>query len=76
LAYQAISEGLSDLLATGERIRKKLRHQRNISNIWSKSCTQAFEVLKTKLTHTPVLGYPDFQKPFCVDASLKGFGAW
>ena len=46
-------------------------------SLWNKYCDRAFRDLKSKLTSAPVLGYPDFFKPFIaeVDASLNGFGA-
>ena len=46
-------------------------------SLWNEDCDRAFRDLKFKLTSTPVLGYPDFSKPFIaeVDASLNGFGA-
>ena len=44
---------------------------------WDQKCTDAFDELKSKLTSTPVLGYPDFELPFIVetDASFAGLGA-
>ena len=46
-------------------------------SLWNEDCDRAFRDLKFKLTSTPVLGYPDFSKPFIaeVDASLNGYGA-
>ena len=46
-------------------------------SLWNEDCDRAFRDLKFKLTSTPVLGYPDFSKPFIaeVDASLNSFGA-
>ena len=29
---------------------------------WTENCSQAFELLKLKLTEPPILGYPDFSK--------------
>ena len=44
---------------------------------WTEACQLAFTTLKSKLTHAPILNFPDFSKPFIVetDASLNGFGA-
>ena len=29
---------------------------------WAEQCTKAFELLKSKMTELPILGYPDFSK--------------
>ena len=44
---------------------------------WTPEYQQAFEQLKTLLTSSPVLTYPDFSKPFILetDASGAGLGA-
>ena len=44
---------------------------------WNSECQTAFDALKTKLTHAPVLGFADYNKPFIVetDASHVGLGA-
>ena len=46
-------------------------------SLWNEDFDRAFRDLKFKLTSAPVLGYPDFSKPFIaeVDASLNGFVA-
>ena len=44
---------------------------------WNSECQTAFDALKTKLTHAPVLGFADYSKPFILetDASHVGLGA-
>ena len=44
---------------------------------WDEKCTTAFNQLKTHLTSPPILGHPDFSKPFIleVDARFLGLGA-
>ena len=63
--------------------KKKARgdHQTNITQLppfeWKEEHEQAFQSLKDALVTAPVLGYPDYTKPFMLetDASLKGLGA-
>ena len=45
--------------------------------LWTEHCNNAFETLKTKLSTTPVLGYPDFNEEFFleIDASFNRLGA-
>jgi transposase InsO family protein len=44
---------------------------------WDEDCEAAFEVMKEKLTTTPTLAHPDYEKPFLLytDASNLGLGA-
>ena len=44
---------------------------------WTPECNEAFDNLKTSLTHPPLLAYPDFNLEFhlSTDASLQGIGA-
>ena len=44
---------------------------------WTSEHQGAFDLLKTHLTSAPVLGYPDFSRPFDLetDASMQGLGA-
>jgi hypothetical protein len=44
---------------------------------WSEKQQEAFNTLKQKLTESPILGYPDYEKPFILltDDSGKGLGA-
>lgn len=45
--------------------------------IWSLEQRQAFDTLKKLLIDSPVLGFPDFNKPFALtaDTSCTGLGA-
>lgn len=44
---------------------------------WTNECETAFAMLKSRLTSTPILAFPDFTKPFILDtdASQEGIGA-
>ena len=44
---------------------------------WTAQCEEAFQILKHRLSESPVLKVPDFNKPFVVqtDASDVGIGA-
>ena len=44
---------------------------------WNENCQKAFEELKQHLISSPILIYPDFEKPFLLytDASSFGLGA-
>ena len=62
----------------GQRRRKVTPEEKdNFKKRWTPECTKAFETLKEKMTNPPILGYPDFTKPFIVetDASFDGLGA-
>jgi len=54
----------------------KLLHK-NQPYIWNEKCQLAFETLKNHLITSPILTYPDFDKPFILftDASSIGLGA-
>ena len=60
--YASIAEPLQKLL----KGKKKLLQ-------WTTGCQQAFDTLKSKLTTSPILGYPDFTCPFVLhsDASAS-----
>ena len=62
----------------GPRRRKATPEEKHsFKERWTPECTKAFEILKEKMTNPPILGYPDFTKPFIVetDASFDGLGA-
>jgi hypothetical protein len=50
--------------------------KKDIRFIWGERQEEAFESLKKKLTEAPILGNPDFTKPFelTTDASIEGLG--
>ena len=60
-------------------IARPLHHllQKDIPFVWSDDCEKAFQTLKSKLISPPILGYPNFDKPFKVytDASGDAVGA-
>ncbi len=51
--------------------------KKDVPFIWHDAQHQAFESLKHALTHTLVLAFPDYKKPFilCTDSSSLGVGA-
>ncbi len=51
--------------------------QGNIEFKWTEECEKGFHMLKSALVQAPILGYPDFNRPFIVytDASLDGLSA-
>ena len=61
--------------------KKKPKRRNNLgpsfADGWNESCDTAFSELKQRLISAPVLGYPNFTKPFILetDASLQGLGA-
>ena len=40
---------------------------------WTADCEGDFSVLKTKLTSSPILAYPDCSKPFILDTDASNF---
>jgi hypothetical protein len=51
--------------------------KKNQDYAWGNKQQRAFELLKKKLVHTPILQYPNFEQPFTLytDASKNGLGA-
>ena len=56
---------------------KVVKDTRPFEERWNESCDLAFLTLKQKLISTPILAFPDYKLPFCleIDASIHGFGA-
>ena len=70
--YRKFIEGFGKIAAPlNQLLRKETEYQ------WNDECQQSFEELKKRLTTAPILGHPDFSKPFIVmtDASKHGLGA-
>ena len=47
--------------------------KKNNPYIWTSKQQEAFEVLKTKLCETPVLQFPNFDKPFYIYTDASGY---
>ena len=41
---------------------------------WMEECQQAFDLLKHKLTSTPILAHPDYSLPFTLDTDASDVG--
>lgn len=74
--YAKIASPLQNLLKGNSKKGKK-KHRPLGVGAWDESCDTAFEELKRKLTSAPILGHPDFTKPYVleIDASFNGLGA-
>ena len=77
--YATIVKPMNDLLVGSptKKVRGKQVRHREPPYQWGPSQELAFEEIKQKLISPPVLGYPDFEKPFklSIDASANGLGA-
>lgn len=60
---------ISNFAAIAKPLHKLTDKNKNFA--WSKECQDAFERLKGKLTQSPVLAYPDFEKPFILDTETS-----
>ena len=69
--YTQIAKPLYRLISGDQTKRKQAKL------FWDKKCEQAFKALRDICSHTPVLAYADYTKPFRVhtDASELGLGA-
>jgi hypothetical protein len=69
--YQRFIEGFSKIARPITTLLAK-----RVEFKWTLACQESFEMLKQKLTTTPVLILPDVHKPFSVycDASYTGLG--
>ncbi|XP_064595186.1 uncharacterized protein LOC135461855 [Liolophura sinensis] len=75
LGFAAIAAPLHSMLHGVKSKEDKLR-VKGIKD-WDESCNKAFNELKKKISSAPILGHPDFTKPYIleVDASNLGLGA-
>ena len=70
--YRRFIQGFAQLAKPLHRLT-----ERNFPFTWTDECQTAFDNLRQKLTSTPILAYPNFEKPFILDtdASNTGIGA-
>ena len=77
--FAKIAAPMHALLGGTDKKKPKRRNNMgpSFADGWNESCDTAFSELKQRLVSAPVLGYPDFTKPFILetDASLQGLGA-
>jgi hypothetical protein len=69
--YRCFIEGLSKIARPMTALLAK-----KVEFKWTPACQESFEMLKQKLTTTPILVLPDVHKPFSVycDAPYTGLG--
>ena len=72
--FSKIVRPLNDLL--NGKVNSKRANKKQLIE-WGSKQQKAFDTLKEALMSTPVLGYPNYEKPFILhtDASLEGLGA-
>ena len=76
--FSKIARPLHEITSGGKKSTKKKKvKQTSFQESWTKQYDDAFELIKQKLTSSPILGYPHFKREFIVetDASMDGFGA-
>ena len=80
--FSQIAKPLHELLSTDPNRCKKKQGRKRVKSKkiewnWEGKHDEAFNILKQRLVTAPLLGFPDFSKPFIVetDASNKGLGA-
>ena len=75
--FASVAAPLHALLSGGGKKKNKRDVVSKWPECWTPECEESFAELKRKLTSAPVLGYPDFTKPFIleIDASFSGLGA-
>ena len=75
--YAKIAAPLHSLLGGPKKRKPRNAKTSPFSEQWDELCNKAFRELKQRLVSAPILGYPDFTKPFVLetDASINGLGA-
>ena len=77
--YSKIAAAMFMILAglSKQKCHKGLKRNSAIIDKWCEDQAESFVRLKEALTSAPILGYPDFTKPFILetDASFLGLGA-
>ena len=81
--FTAIAKCLHSLVGPTNVKRKTMKEPEAVATDsdkkfnWTNEHQGAFDLLKTYLMSTPVLGYPDFSRPFDLEtgASMQGLGA-
>ena len=76
MKYEKVKTKEGTKIGTGKRINR-IMNEKNIEKEWGIEQEESFQLLKRKLTTTPILAYPDFEKKFRLytDASGQALGA-
>jgi len=77
-SFAQTAKPLHRLTGGGSRKGKRKKPKQNaVPWEWTTECESAFIQLKTTLSEQPLLGYPDFRRPYIleIDASHLGLGA-
>ena len=48
--------------------------KKNVKSTWTQECQEAIDRLKELLTTSPVLAFPNFEKPFTIETDASGVG--
>ena len=64
--YRRFGKGFADIARQLHELTAVFR--------WTQECQSAFNTLRTALTSTPVLAYPDYTRPFILDTDASNTG--